>query len=292
MRSMTGFGRAVGGGAGFDLAVEAKSVNQRNLKISVNLPERLIMAEPVVREEIRGRFTRGHIRVDVRLELHGSPGGRPVLDTAVANAYLEAAEKLKSEMGLSGEVSVQALLGLPGMMYRDDPEVDGEELMSVFRDVMARALTLLDDSRAREGGDLAVLVVNMLETIRNFAAPVVAVQRASVERRFERMKERVAELVSNVELDDDRLLQELAVMVDRSDITEEAQRLISHVEHAIGISSGSGGAVGRKLEFILQEMHRELNTMGAKVDDSGLAAEIVEMKSLLASVREQVANVE
>jgi uncharacterized protein (TIGR00255 family) len=128
--------------------------------------------------------------------------------------------------------------------------------------------------------------------VLKLSAPVIARQKASAGERFQRLKARIAELVSDVELDKDRMLQELAMMAERSDVTEEVQRLQSHADHALETLSTEGKPVGRRLDFILQEMHRELNTMGAKVDDSDMAVDIVEMKSILAALKEQVANVE
>lgn len=293
MRSMTGFGRGTVAGEGYAITVEVKSVNHRSLSLSIGLPDELSSLEPRVRQAVQEMFSRGRIRVDVSLETSVTGGSGPVLDTDAVMAYIAAAERLKAGFGASGEIPVSVFLGLPGVMRKPEVSDAGqEELSSAFDGALEQALRQLDLTRAREGGDLAVFLGDGLRAIGGKTRPVMAAQRRSAGERFERMRERVAELVSDAGVDSDRMALELALMADRGDVTEEVQRLLSHIEHALETISEGSGPVGRRLEFIIQEMHRELNTMGAKVDDAGLAAEVVDMKSLLATLREQVANVE
>lgn len=293
MKSMTGFGRASGSGAGFDVTVEVKSVNHKNLSLSVSIPDMLSEMEPAVRDIVGKRFSRGRIRVEINMETAGEECGSVSLNTEAARAYLEAVERLKKEFGLQGEVPVSVFLGLPGVMEKDKvSSLNPDQLRESVMLTLGTALERFEQAREREGAELAAFLRQGLESVVVLSSPVMASQKASAGERFRRLKARVAELVSEVELDKDRMLQELALMAERSDVTEEVQRLRSHADHALETLSAEEGPVGRRLDFILQEMHRELNTMGAKVDDSDMAVDIVEMKSILAALKEQVANVE
>ncbi|MFO8183399.1 MAG: YicC/YloC family endoribonuclease [Candidatus Aegiribacteria sp.] len=293
MYSMTGFGRADGRGSAFTVSVEVRSENHRNLSMSLRLPDTLSEMDPVVRRSLRNMFSRGRIRVDCSLEAVGADGSGLSLNTDAGRAYLAAAEKLKKELGAGGDIPVADLLRLPGVMESADISgVDSSELSETFETVLDQALQKLQRTRAAEGLGLEKVFREGLESIRQLAIPVMEAQKASAGRRFRRLKERVAELASDITLDQDRMLQELALIADRSDATEELQRLLSHSDHAMETLELIEQPVGRKLEFILQEMHRELNTMGAKVDDAELSVDIVQMKSILASLKEQAANVE
>ncbi len=292
MRSMTGFGRASDRSGDHILTIEAKSVNHKNLSLSVSLPDNISAMEMLIREEVVRRFSRGRIRIQVRLELAGTDGGMS-LNSDAAWAYLAASEKLKAEHGLEGDLKVKDLLALPGVMERSDPMgMDEDQLAAVFETVLSRSLEQLMTARTREGNDLREYFRSGLESLSREVKPVLDGQKASVRQRFERLEKRVAELTADLTLDRDRMLQELAVMAERSDITEEIQRLISHIDYAMEIIEENDVPLGRRLEFTLQEMHREFNTIGAKVDDSDLSVKVIEMKNTLASLREQAANVE
>ncbi len=293
MKSMTGFGRASGRGAGFMLTIEVRSVNHRNLSLSVSLPDPVSEMEPGIVKAVQERLSRGRIRIEARLEAVGDHGSCLSLNTDAAWAYLAAADRLRNELGAEGDIPVSIFLGLPGVMERaDTSNIDRDELRCIMASSVESALEQLEESRTREGRGLTVFFDRGLRSIMELAKPVIDLQKASVKERFQRLRERAEELTRDLELDRDRMMQELAMMADRSDVSEEVQRLLSHIDHALETISEPEKPVGRRLDFILQEMHRELNTMGAKVDDSRLAVDVVEMKSVLASLKEQAANVE
>ena len=293
MQSMTGFGIGTVAGEGFVLTVEARSVNHKSLSISVNLPESISSMEPVVRTAVQERFSRGRIRVEARLDATGEGGSGLLLDIDAARAYLVAAERLRNELGSQGDIPVFDLLRLSGVMERADSSgLDSQKVREALGPALASALDQLRQSRSAEGRGLEEFFREGFHSISRASSEVAAVQRDSVEARFMRLRERVAELVGQLEVDQDRMLQELAIIAERSDITEELHRLSSHIENAVGTLSSGSAPVGRKLEFIIQEMHRELNTMGSKADDSRTCADIVDMKSTLATLKEQAANVE
>lgn len=293
MNSMTGFGRASWRGSGFQLTVEVRSENHRSLSLSLRLHGPLSAMEPEASAAIAGRFARGRFRVDADLRALGEGASGLSISMEAARAYASAASRISSELGLDGGFSASDLLSLPGVAERADvSELDAEEISNAFRTVLSEALDGLEETRAREGEGLLVIFREGFEKLADMMPSMMDRQRSSVEERFQRLRERVAELAADVDVDGERLVQELALMADRSDISEEAQRLLSHAEHAREVLDSSGGPVGRKLEFIIQEMHRELNTMGSKADDSAQSRTIVEMKGMVASLREQAANVE
>ena len=293
MESMTGFGRTETAGDNFTLTVEAKSVNHKSLSISLKLPEVFSVMEPEVRKVIKEMFNRGRIRLDVTVEL-GCLGGSSVsINMDSARRYITTAKLLIKDNEQIRGMSAGGLLSLPGVVEEADPsKLDRDELTEAFRSSMVEALNELRESRCREGSELAPLFREGFESIRELAAPVLARQKQSVQERYGRLKERIFELLDDVSLDENRLMQELALMADRSDVTEEIQRLKCHLDHVLEILDSTDRSIGRKLEFLIQEMHRELNTMGAKVDDPEQSLRVIEMKNILSSLKEQAANIE
>jgi len=292
MESMTGFGRSESAGDDFSIAIEAKSVNHKNLTVTLKSPEVLSELETETRKTVQGLFQRGRIRLDVFLESCNEPGSLSIsMDSA--RQYITAAELLAKENKFITGLSTGELLGLPGVARTAAASsLDRDELINVFRSCLSGALAELSESRRREGAELAPIFRKGFTDIQGMIAPVLASQKESVQERFERLKTRVAELLDNINLDEDRLMQELAVMAERSDVTEEIQRLDCHLHHALEIIEQAESPIGRKLEFLIQEMHRELNTTGAKVDDSEQSLKVIEMKNILAALKEQAANVE
>ncbi len=293
MESMTGFGRAETAGNGFILTVEAKSVNHRSLSVSLRMPEVISCMEPEVRKVIGGMFDRGRIRLDAIVELNGDSGSRVTISMETAKQYITAGELLAIEHDCISRMSAGELLNLPGVVERAEPSMlDREELTEAFRSSIVKALDELRANRRREGTELAPLFREGFSNISELTAPVLAQQKETVHERYSRLRKRVSDLIDDIKLDDDRLLQELALLADRSDVTEEVQRLMCHLDYAIEIVDSDNSPIGRKLEFLIQEMHRELNTMGAKVDDPEQSLKVIEMKNILSSLKEQAANIE
>ena len=293
MESMTGFGRAETAGNDFTVTVEAKSLNHRSLSVSLKLPEVISTMEPGVRKTIGGMFDRGRIRLDAAVELSGDGGSRVSVSMETARLFVDAAELLSRDYECVCRISAGELLNLPGVVEQIEPSMlDREELMGAFEASMSLALTELRENRRREGAELAPLFLEGFSNIREMTAPVLEQQKETVAERYLKLRERIADLTNDIKLDEDRMMQELALLADRSDVTEEVQRLLCHLDYAIGIVDSDEGPVGRKLEFLIQEMHRELNTMGAKVDDPEQSLKVIEMKNILSSLKEQAANIE
>lgn len=293
MESMTGFGRAETAGDGFTVTVEAKSLNNKSLSLSLKLPEVISIMEPEVRKTVGGMFDRGRIRLDAAVELSGDSGSRVSVNMEAVRFFITTAELLSKDNECVGGISAGELLSLPGVVERTDPSMlDRKELTAAFRRAISLALEELRENRLREGAALAPLFREGFSNIRELTAPVLAQQKETVAERYERLKIRISDLLDDSRLDEDRMMQELALLADRSDVTEEVQRLLCHLDYAVEIVDSDDGPIGRKLEFLIQEMHREMNTMGAKVDDPEQSFKVIQMKNILSSLKEQAANIE
>jgi len=293
MDSMTGFGRAGEKGDGFMVTVEAKSLNHRNLSLSLKLPDCLSVLEMETRKAVDKRFSRGRIRLDASVELCDAPGSAACVSDEAAEAYLEAALRLSKKHGIPCDITASELMSLPGVLEKhDSASLNGEFLNEAYRKALDAALEQLAASRSAEGRALEDIFREGFCKIRDITVPFLQQQEEAVEKRFRRMKDRVEELLKDTELEEDRMMQEMAVIADRSDVSEEVQRLQCHIESVLSAMDSSSGPMGRRLEFLIQEMHRELNTMGAKVDDSRQSMRAIEMKTILSSLKEQAANIE
>jgi uncharacterized protein (TIGR00255 family) len=295
MLSMTGYGSAAAELGRFSLAVEVRSVNGKGLRLSLRLDDALRSAEneAALRRLVSESVSRGRVTLTAALEPAGDAGAAAEVDEALAERYLEAAAKLAGKHGLETGITAGDLLALPGVVGRPDPSrEDPEELSGKLLAAARRALEEMDRARAREGGNLAEAMAERVERISAGAEAVMRDQEERVSRRFEALRRRVDRLLESPPAEESRLLQELALIADRVDVSEEYERLRSHVSAALRMLRGEGEGGGRKLGFVLQEMHRELNTMGSKVDESGAQMQVVDMKNDLAALREQVANLE
>jgi uncharacterized protein (TIGR00255 family) len=293
VRSMTGFGRAEVSTDLCSVTVEARSVNHRHLDPSIRLPRALASFEPNVRRALGQRLERG--RVDVNVQLGPGTGGsaqRIVVDAALAREYAERARSLATDLGLSGDVSLEWLLARSGVIRTEEAEpADGEALWPVLETALGRALDALVDQRTTDGAALeAALRALAVELTRH--VDMLAVRApAGAARREGRLRERIKGLIEGADIDEGRILTEAAAWAERSDVTEELARLRSHVDQLGGILD-KGGPVGRPLDFLLQELNREVNTVASKADDLELSQTALAAKGVLEKMREQVQNLE
>jgi len=295
IRSMTGFGRASFHVGGVAFEVEARSVNQRHLDLRVRLPRQLSLLEPAVRERAQARFSRGKVEVGVSMPEGASPLQRIEIDRDVAREYARVAAELQESEGLAGPLSVDALLGLPNVVRFAERELPLEDLEAGLLDAVGSAAAALDEMRVGEGAALERDLLARLETVMGLSHSLEA--RAGVVRDAarERLRKRAGQLeLETGLLDEARLHQEIVIAAERLDITEEIVRLRSHVDQfrEIVATGGPGRPVGRRLDFLLQEFAREANTIGAKGSDSPIAHQVVELKTEIERMREQVQNVE
>jgi len=288
MESMTGFGNASENIGSYVVTALARSVNNKGLSLFFRLPREAVHLEQRLHETARSIFARGRIDVNVSLDTRDG-GALPEPDRDLARAYIKGAEQLAGEFSVAVNTDAFRLVTLPGIMRIPDPST-GEGFEDLLVSCCEKAFQSLSESRRNEGHGLEEYFRSSLERIRELSSPVASQHSERVNALFQERRRRVEELSREITLDENRLAQELALLSDRIDISEEYQRLAAHIDAAMAILDQSDS--GRKMGFILQEMHRELNTMGAKVDCSEAVYQVIEMKDLLGGLREQVANVQ
>jgi uncharacterized protein (TIGR00255 family) len=293
VRSMTGFGRAEVSIDLCSITVEARSVNHRHLDPSIRLPRALASFEPNVRRALGQRLERGRVDVTVQLGAGtGSSAQRIVVDTTLAREYAERARTLATDLGLSGDVSLEWLLGRSGVIRTEEAEpADGEALWPVLETALGRALDALVEQRTTEGAALEAALRALAVELTRHVDLLAERAPAGAARREGRLRERIKALVEAASIDEGRILTEAAVWAERSDVTEELARLRSHVDQLGGILD-KGGPVGRPLDFLLQELNREVNTVASKADDLELSQTAIGAKGVLEKMREQVQNLE
>lgn len=291
LRSMTGFGRGEAGGTGLCITVEAKAVNHRYLDIAIRLPRELNILEEELRGLFRQQLTRGRVDIFVKLSTGSADVKAVSVNGALARAYLEQARELCAETGLSCDLTVAELLRLPEVIQLAESELDSE----VARDLLMRAgrhaALELSQMRALEGERLAVDIISNLDSILQQLSVVEERSPLVVAEYQARLAARLQEMLPEGLLDASRVTQEVAIFADRACIAEEIVRLRSHLTQVRSFMEASE-AVGRKLDFLVQEMNREINTIGSKANDAVTAKLVVEMKSDLEKIREQVQNIE
>lgn len=293
IRSMSGYGRGIADGEGLRIAFELRSVNHRFCRVGTHLPAELMFFEATARQLVSARVERG--KVDLAGTVRG-PGG--LMDVQVnrelAAAYTKSLTDLAAELDIEPRIDLALLVSLPGVMAgQGTPQVDPRRDTPLAEEALLAALEALDEMRAAEGEHLADDMSQRFEVIGGMVARVQDMTVDLPHRYRDLLAARIETLLedSKGEVDPARLAQEVAHYADRSDITEELVRLRSHLDKARNLLD-NGGAVGRTLEFLLQEMHREVNTLGAKAKVVEIGDLVVDLKSELERVREQVQNVE
>ncbi len=288
---MTGFGAGRGEAGGEAISVELRSVNGKFCEVKPRVPRELSALEPELVKTIKARISRGVIDAFVRREAGGARGPAPRADLPLAAAYAKALRDLKDSLGLAGEPTVQDLAAMEGVIAIGDTAPDPQAAATALQQALLAAIDALDQMRRREGEALARDLSARLDAIEKGAREVSLLAPLQVNAVRERLATRIAELTRGVSLDPARLAQEVAVFADRTDVTEELTRLASHLAQARGLISSQAPA-GRKLEFLVQELNREINTIGSKSQHAGIAGMVVELKAELERIREQVQNVE
>ncbi len=290
IRSMTGFGSGTGASGGEEVGVEIRSVNHKYCEVKVRLPRDLTTLEQEVTRAVKERLARGGVDVAVRRSGQAL-APVPRVDAALAESYARAFAEVQARLGLSGGVTLAEVIAADGVVKLDERPVDLDSAREGLRRALAAALDALLAMRAREGEALARDLLSRLDEVEVLVSRVVELVPRTVEHHRDRLAERIAELTRGLAVDPARLAQEVALFADRTDVTEETTRLRSHLAQARALLSG-GEPAGRKLDFIVQEMHREANTVGSKSQSADIASLIVSMKAEIERMREQVQNVE
>lgn len=291
IKSMTGYGRVVALLDGRNIAVEAKSVNHRFLEISLRTPSALFPLEMEYKKKIGERFKRGRIDVSIRLEGEGADTSKVNLNLEIAHNYFDVLSRLQAEFYLQEPITLKSLTVFRDIFTPPSETELSPDFLSQVEKTLQEALSMLVNMRQDEGmalySDMQMrlkVITEIMETIR-LRAPQVVLEYQK------RLADRIKELTAGYVLDDARLAQEVAIMADRCDITEELVRMQSHINQFEALLQ-SEDAEGKKIDFLLQEMNREINTIGSKSNNAEIARQVIEAKSELGKLREQAQNIE
>jgi uncharacterized protein (TIGR00255 family) len=293
MKSMTGYGRGECARDGFKITVELGAVNRRQSEISVNLPRELEMLESQVRDAINVHVARG--RVTARIAIHAAEGkssARMHINLPLAKSYATELARLAKQLKLSGEVSLDQILRAPGVFQTDEELVEAEKIWPAVEKALKPALAALVKMRAREGAHLVQDLTARIGIMRQCVKKIQKQAPLTAENYRKQLLERIKSAgIETIAPDDERLLKEVILFADRSDISEELTRLQSHFQQFEDCWKARE-PVGRTLDFLAQEMNREINTIGSKANDAVIAREVVILKAELEKFREQAQNVE
>ncbi len=291
MKSMTGYGKGEFFGKNRKVTIELKSVNNRYLEINSRFSKALGFVEDVVKKQIQEVIKRGSVDVFYTYEIIGESDKVVSLDIPLANEYKSAANTLRDELGLADDITAMSILKMPDVINVTAAEDDKEEIKSLFASATEIAARELDQMREQEGAsikeDFEKLVGNIEQSLR---AVIVRAPDVIVDYR-DKISKRIAELLGDVKIDEMRIAMEAAIFADKCDVNEEISRLTSHIAQFRATIS-SNEPQGRRLDFLSQEMNREINTMGSKANDLELTKLVIEMKNELEKIKEQIRNVE
>jgi uncharacterized protein (TIGR00255 family) len=288
--SMTGYGRAETDNSTYRFAVEITTVNNRFLEYQIRLPKSLAALENMIKNVLGGKFGRGKISVTVNWEPEVVDGSI-VLDEARAEAYFKIYQFLRQRFGIEGAPNLRDFASLPDLVKVDKQEDDLEKLWSNLRPALEAAADATNVMRCAEGANLVKDMLQRVANIRAVTDEIEGLTAINVKSYQDRLKARIEELLGAAEIDDERVAVEVALLADKSDITEECVRLKSHLEQ-FDSSLGESGPVGKRLNFILQELNRETNTIGDKSVYYEISRRVIAIKEEIERLREQVQNIE
>ena len=291
IKSMTGYGRSVETRNGREFTVEVRSVNNRYLDCAVRLPRLVAFGEDAVKQAVKNTISRGKVDVYVSVRSECGEQGTVTLNTALAEGYLAAMRQMAETFGLENDVKVSDLSRLPEVFTVDKPEVDEDALLADLMAVANEALAGYDAMRTTEGAALDHDLRSRGARILELVGQVEKQSPKTVSDYRARLEAKLREVLANTAIDESRILTEAAIFADKVAVDEETVRLRSHLNQ-MNAMLDAGGAVGRKLDFLLQEMNREANTIGSKCTDVAVARIVVDIKAELEKIREQVQNVE
>ena len=295
VRSMTGYGRGEVVVDGLRLAAEVRSVNHRFCELSARLPRLLAAYEAEARRIVQERTNRGKISLVVSWGENGEDGREPTgtltLDERAADRYAELLRGLKTKYGLSGDVDVKTFAALPGLFVWGDEGREPEFYLGLLKQVVSKATDDLIRMKETEGAALRKDLEERVQSVRARVGSIRERAPLKVRETAEKFRERIRQLLDGGELPEERLAQEVAILSDRLDSTEECVRLLAHCDHFVKVL-GEEATPGRKLNFLLQELNREINTIGSKSADVAIVEQVVEVKEEIERIREQVQNIE
>lgn len=291
IKSMTGYGRAQGSFSGGDITVEVKSVNNRYLDCGVKLPRGYAYLEEGIKSQVQKTISRGKVDVFITINAAGADNVKISVNEPVAKGYIDAMRQLVQEYGIQDDISASAISRFSDVFLVEKQEQDENEVKSAISGVVAEALGAFDAMRTREGEALKNDLLQKAEGILTLVSKVEERSPITVKAYRERLTAKMQEVLEDRQIDEARIIQEAAIYADKVAVDEETVRLRSHVDQLQNMLS-EGGVIGRKLDFLMQEMNREANTIGSKGNDVEQARNVVSIKSELEKIREQIQNIE
>lgn len=291
MRSMTGYGRGQSSFDGAKFSVELNAVNRKQSDVTVSLPREFNKLEPLVRDLINARVSRGRLNVVVTYQNGGAAAPRLSIDTALASSYHRAMLHLKKELKAEGEITIETILRAPGVLRVPEEQLEVDDLWPHLETALKGALDDLIQMRDREGKHLAKDLIKRLKLVRQSLRKIRQLHPTVSKKYRQMLQERLARAGLEIALDDERLVKELILFADRSDVSEELIRLESHLAQ-FAHTLRKLEPVGRTLDFITQEIYREFNTLGAKANDAEISQLVVTCKAEMEKIREQIQNIE
>ena len=291
IKSMTGYGRAVETVGGREFTVELRSVNNRYLDCTVKLPRALSFAEDAIKQAVKASVSRGKVDVFISMKSEAADDTTITLNKSVLEGYMAAMRLMVSEFEVRDDISVSTVSRLPEVFSVEKPQVDEEQLMKDLMEVVSQALAGYDTMRCTEGQALDADLRSRGNTILELVTQVEQGNAQTVVDYRARLEAKLREVLASTNIDESRILTEAAIFADKVAVDEETVRLRSHLAQMNEMLT-TGGAVGRKLDFLLQEMNREANTIGSKCTDVRLARIVVDIKAELEKIREQTQNIE
>ena len=291
VKSMTGYGRAREMRGGRDITVEVRSVNNRYLDCTVKMPRAYIFAEDAIKSRVQKAVSRGKVDVFITIDATGADETVVSVNEALARGYYEALTRLKESFGLEGAITPDMLAKFPDVLSVTKAEEDVEAIAADICTVLDDALAAYNTMRAVEGEKLALDVSSRVDTIEETVSKVEAQSPQTVAAYRQRLEAKMQEVLQSTTIDESRILTEAAIFADKVAVDEETVRLRSHIAQLRDMLQ-SGEPVGRKLDFLIQEVNRECNTIGSKCNDLTVARDVVNMKAEVEKIREQVQNME
>ena len=292
IKSMTGYGRAQGSFSGGDITVEVKSVNNRYLDCGVKLPRGYAYLEEGVKSQVQKAISRGKVDVFITINAAGADNVKISVNEPVAKGYIDAMHRLVQEYGIQDDISASAISRFSDVFLVEKQEQDENEVKSAISGVVAEALDAFDAMRTREGEALKTDLLQKAEGILTLVSKVEERSPITVKAYRERLAAKMQEVLEDRQIDEARIIQEAAIYADKVAVAEETVRLRSHIDQFKKLFEEDGGAIGRKMDFLVQEINREINTIGSKAQDIEIARCVVDVKAEIEKIREQIQNIE
>lgn len=291
INSMTGYGGAKGESGGISFSVELKSVNNRYLDVSVRLPRNYLFAEEMIKNAVGGHISRGKVDVYVSIDASGSDSVEVTVNKQLAKSYIDAVSSISEEYCLPSNLDAVTVGRFSDVLSVEKKELDKSVVSAGIAAVMEQALVEFDAMRAREGAKLEDDILGRLGTIEGFVSSVEARSPQTVAEYRTRLTNKLNEVLENRGVDEQRILTEVAIFADKIAVDEETVRLRSHIAQMREMLS-AGSPIGRKMDFLIQEFNREANTIGSKCTDAAISRIVVDLKSEIEKIREQIQNIE